>query len=355
MANIFESYQIGNEGWCNKSGNGDCPTVLSLSRAISKTFKVLCGANDLCPALVVDNGLISCGNDTAINCNLCQGDLPFTIPFKDGDQWTFQFQQPYNFTSPPAPTFNWKNINADSPLVFAGFDIYDSCTGNVLEEIEGAAYTSIVKGEYVGQFTKYNYKLEPELVDVQQIKFNLQAIIDHMVSFGITTKSFYFKFYFKNGSVTNEFYSETFVKSTCEEVISIESEYSSLDCNDFYYGINYRPFGQGGQGQFFKYSNRINLQGSFEPNGFILTKDIIEEIGETTNSKSSERWILRASFVPEKYVRLLKVILAGKNVLINGKEFQFIGEIAKNNESSCQWNLNLEFVLNNCANNLSCE
>jgi hypothetical protein len=71
-------------------------------------------------------------------------------------------------------------------------------------------------------------------------------------------------------------------------------------------------------------------------------------------SQKSEVWQLRTHHLPESFVRNLVSILSGKNVYVNGTEYQVQGDINKNNENGSQWYLEVNFEKIDCNKSLSC-
>jgi hypothetical protein len=50
----------------------------------------------------------------------------------------------------------------------------------------------------------------------------------------------------------------------------------------------------------------------------------------------------------------LATIIAGADVFINGREYQFQGEFPKNNETGSLWCADLQFEYCDCSKNLTC-
>lgn len=356
---LFDSYIQGNSYYCDVTGICEYPTPNS--RVFCHDLQTICG---ICNGLVATNGLVLCNCDDSWNCNLCANDQPFWIPFESAlpavsDTIDFQFQQPDEITGVECMN-GWlpESLLQPTYTAFATFDIRTCCDDTPLE-IDEEMFGAIVSQQYVGSYNYTDYSGNVFTVPIQMIRFNLNAIRLYLEEAGLET-CFYFVFKFTTTrqclGVTEtfvEYCSEPFKAVICDKNNTqlIESVYVKKDCFDFYYGNSFNS----GVGTPFEYSNRIRVPGYFEQENFTITKEIINTTLKTTMSQNSEVWQLRTTHLPQSFVKYLVNVLSGKNVYVNGVEYQVEGEIAKNNEAGSHWYLQVNFNKLNCTKSLTCE
>jgi hypothetical protein len=327
------------------------------SRIYCHDINSVCG---FCGNLIVTNGLVLCDASDSWNCNLCGNDLPFWIPYQQGDTIDFQFHQPYNMSEINCD-HGWYPENLLSPAndtALASFEILTCCDDEPLTITE-EMFDVIAPFKYIGEHITYDYSGNQTITPIQMIRFNLNAIRLYLEQEGLEN-CFYFKFNFtaNNSCLPSSnkiqfFYSEPFKFVDCSEKNAsqvIESEYPKDDCFKMYYGTDFTV----GYGTPFQYSNRIRVPGYFEQTNFSVTKEIINTSLKTIMSQKSEVWQLRTHHLPESFVRNLVSILSGKNVYVNGTEYQVQGDINKNNENGSQWYLEVNFEKIDCNKSLSC-
>lgn len=357
---LFNSYQTDREIYCDNTTEEVFPEPNS---------RVLCHELDNfcydCNSAPINNGFLLCSPQDSWNCNLCGNDRPFWIPFIEGDFFDFQFQQPNRL--PVSCENGWLPTDLLSPTEqsFASFEIR-TCCENIKLEITEEMFEVIAHDQFVGKYTVTDYSGNDNTYDIQQIRFNLGAIATYLQAEGLET-CFYFVFNFPADNVCQPeaeglttFYSEPFKFVSCDDeskTVYIESIYPQFDCFKYYYGANFEF--AAGNGNLFNYRNRIRIPGYFERTNFNITKEIINSKLVTTASQYCDNWEIRTFNLPEKFVKYLVNLLTGKNIYINGfspdYEYQFQGEIQKNNDIGSQWYLQLKFERCECNKSLSCE
>jgi hypothetical protein len=354
---LFNSYVIGNSLFCDSTTAPTFPDPNS--RVLCTELENFCAVG--CGSLGVDNGLILCSTLDSWNCNLCANDVPFWIPFETGDTFDFQFQQPNKL--PVGCENGWLPSDLLSPTnyAFATFEIRSCCSDTPLEVTE-EIFAAIAPEHYVGFFNSTDYSGIVTQQSIHQIRFDLNAIATYLVGEGLEP-CFYFKFTFTGSreclgesEIEQTFYSEPFKMIPCsdgEKSQLVESIYPRTDCFGSYYGTNFEP-GMGGS-QPFQYSNRIRVPGSFERTNFSITKETIGATLRTTAAQYCETWLMRTANVPEVYTKYLVNLLTGRDVYVNGTEYQIQGDIAKNNETGSQWFLEINFERCECDKPLTCE
>jgi hypothetical protein len=338
----------------------DCtPKPDPLVRLFCNEINVFCGTNDDCSRSIVNNGLVLCDCSDTWNNDLCGNDLPFCYQFQSGDLYTFQFQQPNATSSNDGWASNGTLITTDP---FAYFEIRKCCDDSLVF-VDSALFDEFVVGSFVGTFNLANFSGSLSENQIQQIQFDLGAIAEHMISLG-DDPCFYFKFCFSknqspipypiNFNNVDCFCTENFRLETCLEKpksVLIDSRYSSTDCFGQYFGTDWNDIQSGTP---FQFSNQIRVPGYFEPTNFTITKNVIESSRKTTGMELCETWLLRTMPMPLRFARLLATIIAGADVFINGREYQFQGEFPKNNETGSRWCADLQFEYCDCSKNLTC-
>jgi hypothetical protein len=310
-----------------------------------------------CPDLILQNGLWSCNELDSWNCNLCGNDLPFWIPFTDGDTFDFQFHQ-MGYTTNADHAFYPENLISGSDTAAVSVEIHLCCDDTIFELTE-EMWSNVMEQEYVGTYNTQDYLNVTYANPIQMVRINLEAIKIYMEIQDIDP-CFYFIFRFPTDSSdlpsaeTLDYYTEPFKYDTCEQfpyTYLIESVYTKTDCFNQYYGNNFNE----GLGNPFVYSNRVRVPGSFEQQNFSITKQQINTSLKTTASQICENWLLRTTHLPTKFVKYVTNVFAGKDVLIDGVEYQIEGELSKNNDTGNQFYLEVTATNCNCDKSLSCE
>jgi hypothetical protein len=353
---LFDSYRVANVINCDVTEPCEYPDPNA--RILCVDIRNTCGQD--CTKLILENGLILCDCGDSWNCKLCLNDVPFWVPFETGDTIDFQFQQPDEIVGVECEN-GWLPTDLLVPGVtsFATFEIRSCCDDQALEITE-EMFGVIAPNHYVGNYTSIDYAGNQSTNPIQLIRFNLAAIQTYMVGAGLDP-CFYFLFTFTATrqclgvtEATTEFCSEPFKMVPCsdgEKTQLVESVYPRTDCFGFYYGTNFTS----GNGTPFAYSNKIRVPGSFERTNFTITKETIGATLRTTAAQYCETWLLRTSHLPETFVKYLVNVFTGRDVFVNGTEYQIQGEISKNNEIGSQWFLETTFERCECDKSLTCE
>jgi hypothetical protein len=309
---------------------------------------ITCAGGD-CPTAVINNGLIRCTEDTGWNCELCANDLPFNLPVYQDDTLYFQFQQIDNLNTTMPPTQGWDT---------GGCNVYlkDCCTGEYLET--GGNPQSLVfycTEFFVGRYLEViggigGYK------DFQGIKIPLSLIYtDFKLQFP-DSNCFYLEFVFDLSGTTEYLYTEPYeFINNCKDTIVIKSDYTTTDCDGYWYGKYATKFGVDNLfGAFFYYSNEIRIPAYLEKKGFQITKQFVGNYARTTNSQMTENWKLLTNRIPVQVATYIAKVLTGKTIYIGNGQFNAEGNISRNNEVGSQWFLEADITRINCSKSFSC-
>lgn len=351
---LFDSYQYQNVVWCDQTKSWEYPDPLS--RMLCLELKNQCGRD--CTRLILDNGFVLCNCNDSWNCKLCLNDIPFYIPFELGDTFDFQFQQPDELFNIDCMN-GWlpSSLLGPSNTAFATFEIRSCCDDQVLN-IDSELFELIAPNHYVGNYTITDYVGTTTVYPIQLIRFNLAAISAAMIAQNLDP-CFYLLFTFTGtraclpmAEQQGTFCSEPFRAVPCDgKTHMFESVYPKFDCLGAYYGTDFMA----GNGTPFAYLNKIRVPSSFERTNFTITKETITATLKTTSAQYCETWLMRTLHLPETFVKYLVNVFTGRDVYVDGVEYQIQGDIAKNNETGSQWFLETEFQRCECDKSLTCE
>jgi hypothetical protein len=332
-------------------------------RLLCNSIETRCGTED-CSTLMVNNGIGLCDCSDTWNANCCGNDTPFLIPFQEGDTIDFQFQQNLNSALSGVPD-GWVSAGTLATRAGAAYFEIRTCCDDTLIEVDDSAWDAIVKECYVGSFETILFDASVQSTPVQMIRFDLFEILDLIKQSGISEQCFYFKFCFTKNSAKIQnpinpanvdcFCSESFQYEKClqkeKRSVLISSLYSNTDCFGYYYG---NQFVDTLGGSPFVYSNEIRVPAVFEQINFEVNKSIINSSRKTTSTEICENWALRSFALPLRYMKLIVNVIAGKDLFVDGREFNFQGEVSKNNETGTRWFMEINLQRCECSKNLTC-
>lgn len=344
-------YIIGSQVFCDVRTDLDT-CIDAHSYTICKELELLdciCDDNDL----VVSNGLILCDCDDSWNCRLCSNDLPYFNPVNAGDLLYFQFQQPDNLNGQDpetSPVYGWQN---DTPLqVFAKWSIVDCCTDKVLE-----VDFDVVAGSFVGLFEESQYNGESTFTNIQQIAFNVNAIIEQAFGGDFTEPHcFYFKFEFANGNdpdlpAFQEFCSEPYTFNNCnQKTVFLEGvNQTGRDCFGLWYSGNVWAVGN-----YFPYSNNYRVRGVLESLSITIQKETVTDQLKAVRSTKCKDYTLNTWGVPEEVADLIGEIMNAREIYADGVKYQINGALDRNNDTGLQWFLEIALRRCECSQDYSC-
>ncbi len=296
---------------------------------------------------VINDGLLFGDLNDQNNCNLCPQDLPFFNIVNNSDRIHFQFQQLDNLNgqNPQVPfTYGWNDPNLGNPI-FAKGSIYDCCTDEVVNEFIIDAASEY----YVGLYEVKNF----EGVSTYN---NIQAItIDPLL---VGSDCFYIKFEFRNVDDTgfDVFYSEPFIKNTCNDsTVLIEGKYTDGAIDDFgyFYGL---PVVVDANGTAFKYSNKYRVRGEVEQEGNEIQKEFVNNVTRPTRSQRCRNYALRLYPVPLYAANKLSNNMNGKEICLNDSPgFELTATIEKNRNVGKYWIIDTELQRCGNFNDFSCD
>jgi len=224
------------------------------------------------------------------NCNLCQTDFPFFIPFEDGDKIQIQTQFLDRF-------------NADERSPTSGFGVSSSFIIAELIDPNGDLisndYTQFSSRAMVAWNGEYSYQiieLDTSLIDEDCFYLRLTA--------------------YDAGGNTTQICTHDFSKGTCKDTIVIKGEYTGKDCLGNWYG---EPVAS--QEDLIIYDNSLRYPGIFKSTGGSIEKNIFRGRSRSTRVIDSFEFSLHQMIPPfaEKYLR--KVLLAGERVFFDGNAY----------------------------------
>lgn len=351
--------------------DSSCSMVDAGDRIICNQMILEDCAGRSCSNAVVDNGLLACDCDSNWNCGLCGNDQPYFMPVVPGDDLFFQFQQIDTLNGVSKNTwtgeYGWMNNgNADAPTEsFITGSIYDCCSNEPLLNPDTGLPIQITtiaainpktsdQNAYVGLYYTTDHKGVRTFHNIQGIQVNTELLKIFLDALAPENNNgcFYFKFCFYPGR-PEEYCLCTqpykFVKCENNNTITVQGSYSKLDCNGYFYGMP--GIANGGV---FNYVGWMRIPASFESLNFEIGKEKVGVWNRTVSSESSEVWLLRSKALPFQVAKLYANYLAAETIYINEEEFQFEGEIAKNNEIGLRWWIDGKFTRIICKKSFSC-
>lgn len=352
MSVYFNSYQSGNEVWCDVS-DSRCELVDSDSRIVCGEIEILQCGGGICDNAVINNGLVLCQCGDSWNCNLCGNDLPYFNIVNPGDPMFFQFQQidTLNGNDPNGSfTYGW-----GSGGFVDGF-IKDCCNGDYLESGGNpVSITDYATNTFVGVFPITDYTGNTTWKNIQMIEIDTaQLYIDLIAQFPNGKGCFVLEFCFNVGLATEYcFCTEPYIFNPCpleKTTILLEGVYPELDCFNYYYSTQ-----QVGNGNIFAFQNLYRIEGAFEQTSFEITKEFVGTKLKTTTSELKENWILKTNRIPQRVAKLIANLMNAENVFVDGIEYIVDGEIAKNNDIGNQWFIDVPFRKVDCSKTYSCK
>ena len=353
MGLYFESYQFGNEVFCDIS-NEECVISDTTSRIVCKEFEILECGGGICGSAVINNGLILCECTDSWNCNLCGNDLPYFNIINPGENMVFQFQQ--------IDGMNGNDPNGLFPYGWGtggfvdGF-IKDCCNGEYLEDGLGnpVSLTDYATKTFVGVFPVTDYIGNTTWKNIQMIEFNTAQLYNDLIAqFPDGRGCFVLEFCFDLGLASEYcFCSEPYVFNPCpneKTTILLEGVYPEFDCFRYYYGTQLI-----GNGTPFAFYNQYRVEGAFEQTSFAITKEFVGTKLKTTTSEIQENWILKTNRIPQRVAKLMTNLMNAESVFVDGIEYVVDGEIPKNNEIGNQWFIDVAFRKIDCSKTYSCK
>lgn len=253
-----------------------------------------------CPVLP---GNFMTSETDAWNCNLCGSDLPFYIPYVQGDIIPFQTQFADNFNLPNSVLISGFDTNLAAGYIVVS--LYDCCGNQIfkyLDEFSDSYHIgySVATGSIQTWFV--NTGLFPTNLDCFRLKIE----------------------YYKNQAspelertIWTEYYKALPDCNNLTDNSLIVSTYSDFDCNGNYYGTLTNYLGSNNTA----FYNSLRVYGKVEFYGdsesttendrnVVISKDITENYG-----------IISAA-VPPFYIRLLQQAVRGNAVTVNGTQYQ---------------------------------
>ena len=309
----------------------------------SQRIKLTTGCLGVNP--VVNDGLIVSNLTDQNNCNLCPSDLPFFNLVNTTDRLNFQFQQVDNINgqNPAIPfTAGWEVSPGGGTIVAKG-EVIDCCTDAVVHTF----VTDVAANYYVGLYELKDFEGNASYTNIQAIEINPNLI---------SSDCFYFKFEIRNVDNTgfDVFYSEPFVKNTCnDQSVLIEGFYTPGAIDDFgyYYGDPVTTFGTA-----FKYSNAYRIRGQVQKIGDEIEKAFVNNVTKPTQSQRCENYALRLYPAPEYAATKIANNMNGKQIILNETPgFEITKGISKNKESGNYWIVDTELQICGKINDFSCD
>lgn len=247
-------------------------------------------------------------NETdAWNCNLCGSDLPFYIPYVEGDIIPFQLQQTDNYNQPnDVLVAGFKTSTSATHYVVVS--LYDCC-GNLISDFIDDFSDSYHVGQSLAtgsiQTFFVNTGLFPADLDCFRLKIEIYKI--NQISLEPELDKVFW----------SEYYKEVEGCGNLNDTSLIYSTYANYDCNGNFYGTLTNYLGSNNM----PFHNSLRIFGTVE--FFGDTEAITENDRNVVISKDiTENYGIISGAVPPFYIKLLQQAVRGNYVTVDGVQYQ---------------------------------
>ena len=286
------------------------------------------------------------------NCDLCGADMPYFSLFNAGDIIPLQFNLPdvrniNQIVGTRRPQIGWRQLNLINPFYYIRAEIYDAasdCTTPLFELVNDFC-------------TDYWVGYSDKIGSIQTL------FIDTSIIVAAGVDAFYVKIVTINDAFTDEItlWSEPFILSGCKNTVLIQSTYPVLDCVP----RDYRNPTDGAI-QGLKVPFVAPVADSLTP--FYASwrfEGQMRVIGNSSEQTLNDNNVLISQTITDTFelalfpiapyaFEILKAIIRGENVVIDGVDYINFGDISNNLEGrNFLPVLSFEKVCE--INNLSCD
>lgn len=247
-------------------------------------------------------------NETdAWNCNLCGSDIPFYIPYVQGDLIPFQTQYTDQYNQPNSVLVAGF-LTSESTSHYVVVSLYDCC-GNLITDLIDEFSDSYHVGQSLAtgsiQTWFVNTGLFPNDLDCFRLKIEFYKINQQTLEPEL------------DKTLWTEYYKQVEDCGNLIDTSLIYSTYANYDCNGNYYGtltnylgVNNTPF-----------YNSLRIFGNVE--FFGDTESVIENDRNVVISKDiTENYGIISAAVPPFYIKLLQQAVRGNYVTVDGVQYQ---------------------------------
>jgi hypothetical protein len=243
----------------------------------------------------------------AWNCNLCGSDLPFYIPYVEGDIIPFQTQVTDNYNQPNSVLVaGFQTSTSTSHYVVVS--LYDCC-GNLVSEFIDDFSDSYHVGQSLSTGSIQTWFVNTGLFSADLDCFRLY--IDYYKINQITLEP----------EIDKRLYTEYYKKiegcGSLNDTALIYSTYANYDCNGNFYGTLTNYLGSNNT----PFYNSLRIFGTVE--FFGDTEAITENDRNVVISKDiTENYGIISGAVPPFYIKLLQQAVRGNYVTVDGVQYQ---------------------------------
>ena len=243
----------------------------------------------------------------AWNCNLCGSDLPFYIPYVEGDIIPFQTQVTDNYNQPNSVLVaGFQTSTSTSHYVVVS--LYDCC-GNLVSEFIDDFSDSYHVGQSLSTGSIQTWFVNTGLFSADLDCFRLY--IDYYKINQITLEP----------EIDKRLYTEYYKKiegcGSLNDTALIYSTYANYDCNGNFYGTLTNYLGSNNT----PFYNLLRIFGTVE--FFGDTEAITENDRNVVISKDiTENYGIISGAVPPFYIKLLQQAVRGNYVTVDGVQYQ---------------------------------
>lgn len=247
-------------------------------------------------------------NETdAWNCNLCGSDIPFYIPYVQGDIIPFQTQYTDNYNQPNSVLVAGF-LTSESTSHYIAVSLYDCC-GNLITDLIDEFSDSYHVGQSLAtgsiQTWFVNTGLLPNDLDCFRLKIEYYKLNPDTLEPEL------------DRTLWTEYYKAIPDCGNLIDTSLIYSTYANYDCNGNFYGTLTNYLGSNNT----PFYNSLRVYGTVE--FFGDTEAVIENDRNVVISKDiTENYGIISAAVPPFYIKLLQQAVRGNYVTVDGVQYQ---------------------------------
>lgn len=243
----------------------------------------------------------------AWNCNLCGSDIPFYIPYVQGDVIPFQTQYTDLYNQPNSVLVAGF-LTSESTSHYIAVSLYDCC-GNLITDLIDEFSDSYHVGQSIStgsiQTWFVNTGLFPNDLDCFRLKIEYYKLNPDTLEPEL------------DRTLWTEYYKAIEDCGNLIDTSLIYSTYSNYDCNGNFYGTLTNYLGSNNT----PFYNSLRIFGTVE--FFGDTEAVVENDRNVVISKDiTENYGIISAAVPPFYIKLLQQAVRGNYVTVDGVQYQ---------------------------------
>lgn len=136
--------------------------------------------------------------------------------------------------------------------------------------------------------------------------------------------------------------------------VRFRSGYDGIDCSGYYHGTEADYLTEAFDQDVLPFAHDFRVKGSAELDELQTTREVSEN-GRFLKSTSGDRVRVRTAGLPESVARRVQTVLASPGFTIDGKQYDEVDTLRKNNDDGGLWWLDFRVSVDGCSTEASCE